>query len=93
MSRMYQATHVPASGEVFRDARGDRRALRVSWHRDAGVVVLSLWREHVCVGTFRLPVDEVVTLVELLRGVLDEAYGGARASLLAGLGMGEDDAG
>ena len=31
-------------GRVFLDARGGDRALRVSWHHEAGVVVLSLWR-------------------------------------------------
>ncbi len=92
MSPMHTASHLPATGEVFLDARGDRRALRVSWHRDAGVVVLSLWREGVCAGTFRLAIDEVPSLVELLRAGLDEAYDGARQSFLAGLGLGEDAA-
>jgi hypothetical protein len=80
-------------GEVFLDARGDRRTLRVSWHREAGVVVLSLWREGVCAGTFRLTVDEVPALIELLRSGLDEAYDGARESFLAGFGLAEDQAG
>ncbi len=35
---------LPAAGEVFLDARGAGRALRVSWHAEADVVVLSLWQ-------------------------------------------------
>ncbi|HEU4513118.1 MAG TPA: hypothetical protein VFR87_08430 [Nocardioidaceae bacterium] len=89
---MHTASHLPTTGEVFLDARGDRRALRVSWHREAGVVVLSLWREGVCAGTFRLTVDEVPALIELLRAGLDEAYDEARGSFLAGFGLEGDDA-
>ena len=66
--------------------------LRVSWHHEAGMVVLSLWREGSCSGTFRLPVAEVPALVEVLREGLSEAYDDARDSLLAGLGLGHDQA-
>ena len=41
-------------------------------------VVLSLWRENVCIGSFRLTVDEVPQLIELLRAGLDTAYAVAR---------------
>lgn len=57
---------LPASGEVLVDTRGGDRALRVSWHHDLGVVVLSLWREERCVGTFRLSAAEVPALVNAL---------------------------
>ena len=52
--------------------------MRVTWHQDAQVVVLSLWRDNVCAGTFRLPADDVPDLVALLRKGLDEAYAVAR---------------
>jgi len=52
--------------EMFPDTRGTERALRVSWHPEAGLVVLSLWREDRCVGTFRLEADEVPALVNTL---------------------------
>jgi hypothetical protein len=65
---------LPATGEIFLDARGGQRAMRVSWHHEAGLVVLSLWRDNVCAGSFRLGVDEVPTLIELLRSGLDTAY-------------------
>lgn len=69
---------LPAEGSVFFDARGDGRALRASWHHESGVVVLSLWRDNVCTGSFRLAVDEVPALVELLRRGLDTAYDATR---------------
>ncbi|MEX0427866.1 hypothetical protein AB3X52_09560 [Nocardioides sp. DS6] len=56
----------PAVGSVFLDARGDGRALRVSWHSEAGVVVLSVWRDNVCTATVRLPPEDVVGLIETL---------------------------
>lgn len=71
---MHNAARLPSTGEVFLDARGESRALRVSWHTDAGVVVLSLWRTGTCAGTFRLPIDEVPDLVDSLRDGLTRTY-------------------
>jgi hypothetical protein len=65
---------LPSTAEIFVDARGDGRALRVSWHHEKDLVVLSLWRDNVCAGTFRLAVDQVPELIELLRTGLDTAY-------------------
>ena len=76
---MATARPLPAIGEIFLDARGDDRALRVSWHYDTDLVVLSLWRENVCTGSFRLTVDEVPELIDLLRQGLDTAYAVARS--------------
>jgi hypothetical protein len=53
--------------EVFLDTRGDGRALRVSWHPEADLVVLSLWSGGTCTGTFRLPVEDLPDLVDSLR--------------------------
>ncbi|KAA1427905.1 hypothetical protein [Nocardioides antri] len=57
---------LPRTGSVLFDARGDERALRVSWHDEADVVVLSLWRDNVCTATFRLAGDQVDDLIETL---------------------------
>jgi hypothetical protein len=76
---MATARPLPAQGEIFLDARGDDRALRVSWHYDTDLVVLSLWRENVCIGSFRLTVDEVPELIAMLRSGLDTAYAVARS--------------
>lgn len=80
MSAVRSTSSVPASLEVFLDARGDGRALRVTWHAEAGVVVFSLWRAGVCAGTFRLPIEDAPALIEMLRGSLEQAYDGARGS-------------
>jgi hypothetical protein len=76
---MATARPLPATGEIFLDSRGDERALRVSWHYDTDLVVLSLWRDNVCTGSFRLGVEEVPQLIELLRSGLDTAYAVARS--------------
>jgi hypothetical protein len=64
----------PQQGDVFADARGGDRAMRVTWHSQEGVVVLSLWREAVCTGTFRIPAAD---LPALLRALTDGPLGRA----------------
>ncbi len=78
---MSAARPLPALGSIFLDARGSDRALRVSWHSEADLVVLSLWRDNLCVGSFRLSIEEVPELIEMLRAGLDRAYDGARSHL------------
>ncbi len=68
---------LPETGSIFLDARGGDRALRLSWHPESGLVVLSLWRENVCSGSFRLAVDEVPEMIDVLRAGLDRAYDAA----------------
>ena len=70
---------LPRTGSIFLDARGGDRALRVSWHHESGLVVLSLWRDNVCAGSFRLAVDEVPALIDMLRAGLDQTYATALA--------------
>ena len=74
---------LPQSGSIFLDDRGVDRALRVSWHDESGLVVLSLWRDNVCAGSFRLAIDEVPALIELLRAGLVRAYDDAHDRLVA----------
>ena len=57
---------LPASGEILADARGGGRWMRVTWHDEADVVVLSIWHETSCVSTFRLRRAEVPLLVHAL---------------------------
>lgn len=71
---MALARPLPMTGSIFFDARGEDRALRVSWHHDADLVVVSLWRDNVCSGSFRLTVEEVPALIDMLRRGLDAAY-------------------
>lgn len=61
---------LPASGEILADARGGGRWMRVTWHDEANMVVLSIWHGVSCVSTFRLRRDEVPLLVHALVGGL-----------------------
>jgi hypothetical protein len=61
-----QVLAFPASGEIIPDQRGDGRWMRVTWHHEADVVVLSLWRETGCIGTMRLDRSQVPELVNAL---------------------------
>ena len=76
---MAKARPLPEQGSIFLDARGGDRALRVSWHHENGLVVLSLWRDNVCAGSFRLAVDDVPDMIATLRAGLDPAYDGGAA--------------
>jgi len=58
---------IPQLGGVLQDARGRSRALRVSWHPEDGLVVLSLWDGARCTGTVRVAVADVPALVEALQ--------------------------
>lgn len=66
------------TGSIHLDARGGDRALKVTWHHEADLVVLSLWRDNVCAASFRLGVDEVPDLIDALRAGLATAYDAAR---------------
>jgi hypothetical protein len=61
---------LPVSGEILADARGGDRWMRVTWHDEADLVVLSLWRGDGCVATFRLAPGQVPQLVnDLVAGL------------------------
>ena len=64
---MGEVRPIPTLGGVVRDVRGAGRALRVSWHHEDGLVVLSLWDGPRCTGTVRVAATDVPTLVEALQ--------------------------
>ena len=63
---MAEVIPLPGHGAYFPDARGADRLLRVTWHPEAGVVVLSVWRDDRCVGTIRMPIADVPDLIKTL---------------------------
>ncbi len=73
------ATPIASAGSIFLDPRGGGRALRMTWHPEAEVIVLSLWREKLCTGSFRLPIEEVPHFIDALRAGLDTAYDSVRS--------------
>jgi hypothetical protein len=49
---------------IFVDARGN--GLRATWHAERDQIVLSLWRDDVCTGTFRLAASDAAELAAFL---------------------------
>lgn len=60
-------TSVPRR-ELFTDDRGT--GLRVTWHPEGQFVVLSIWRDDVCIATFRLAMADAAELATFLVGHL-----------------------
>jgi hypothetical protein len=60
----------PAHGDVLFDVRDDGRSLRIGWHPQDGIVVLSIWRHGSCVSTCRLARADVPRLITRLAGGL-----------------------
>ncbi|MPZ60718.1 MAG: hypothetical protein GEU93_05380 [Propionibacteriales bacterium] len=71
---MSDVVPMPAPGGVFLDSRGSDRALRVTWHHEAGMVVLSFWRNGTCAATFRLDKADVIPFVDALVAGLADGY-------------------
>jgi hypothetical protein len=57
---------MPRLGDVFADVRDDGRVLRVSFHGERGTVVVSLWHDTLCRGSFQLRADELDRLISTL---------------------------
>lgn len=76
---MARTVALPVRGEVFLDARDAGRALRLSWHHEDELVVLSLWRGHKCTGSFQLAADDAPAFVQALTAGLADGYDGEQA--------------
>jgi hypothetical protein len=61
---------LPARREVFIDQRD--AGLRVTWHPEQDLLVLSVWHHDRCVGTFRMPIQDVPRLSALLTAALGD---------------------
>jgi hypothetical protein len=51
---------------VVEDVRRDDTFMRVTWHADSEVFVVSHWRSDVCIAATRVPVEAAPELVHLL---------------------------
>jgi hypothetical protein len=60
---------------VVLDRRGEGRALRVTWHHEASVAVVSVWRDDRCSGTVQVAAEDVPALIAVLAQGLAEGYG------------------
>jgi len=63
---MGEVLPMPAVGDLFTDVRDGGRTMRVSYHDDQGVVVVSLWAGTVCRGSFRMAARELSKLISTL---------------------------
>jgi hypothetical protein len=57
---------MPRLGDVFDDMRDNGRRMRISCHTDRDAVVVSLWHDTLCRGSFRLAADDLDRLVSTL---------------------------
>jgi len=71
---------------MFLDERGT--GLRVTWHPERDLVVLSVWQGDGCVGTFRMSVQDIPRLSGLLAAAL-----GDWVDQSGGLGVGSSGVG
>jgi hypothetical protein len=60
---------MPRVGDVFADVRDDGRTMRISCHEDQGTVVVSLWHNSLCRGSFRLAADDLGRFISALAGM------------------------
>ncbi|SHN05445.1 hypothetical protein [Cryptosporangium aurantiacum] len=81
---MGEVLPLPHRGDVFLDPRGEGRSLRVSGHRGAATVVLSIWRQGECRATFRLAGSEVDDFIRALLSAAPPAAPGADLPAVAG---------
>jgi hypothetical protein len=63
--------------ELFVDDRG--HGLQMSWTREHGVVVVSIWHEDSCVGTVRLRIEDAARAAGFLMSVVSEWLAPAQA--------------
>ena len=80
---------------MFLDERGT--GLRVTWHPERDLVVLSVWQGDGCVGTFRMSVQDIPRLSGLLAAALgdwvDQAGSGPASGMPGAGGPGSGGAG
>ena len=48
--------------------------MRLSCHHEQGVVILSLWRNALCAGSFRLPTEDVPAIIAAFVAGLSDGY-------------------
>jgi hypothetical protein len=66
LADVVRLTPVPRIGDLFIDARGDERTMRVSLHPDRDIAVVSLWSANTCRASFQLPLEDAGRLAQLL---------------------------
>ncbi|HVM08858.1 MAG TPA: hypothetical protein VM345_10360 [Acidimicrobiales bacterium] len=73
---MAEPTEIPHRRELFVDETG--AGMRVTWHAEQELFVVSLWRDDVCVGAIRLDAGDTARLVAMLTRALASSVSGNR---------------
>ena len=73
--RMADGSWAFARRVIVEDVRRDDSFMRVTWHDESGVFVVSHWDGEVCCAATRVPVDAVPDLVNLFVRGLAESSG------------------
>jgi hypothetical protein len=81
---MGEVLPMPTVGDVFLDVRGDDRTMRVSYHQDREVIIVSLWAGAACRGSFRLAADDAGRLAAFLSGIESPAAAPGHTEIQAG---------
>lgn len=73
---------------AYRDARGDDRWMRLTWHPGHQMFVMSIWRDDVCAATFQMrrgtSADVIGDLVRALGAPVEVAWTEPRTLTRAG---------
>jgi hypothetical protein len=64
---------VPRSVVEVVDIRDEHRRLRLSWHPELREVIVSHWRDNVCIATTPVGIKEIARLIGLLVQALEDA--------------------
>jgi hypothetical protein len=67
------AMAAPTSVVEVTDPRDDHRRLRLSWHPERSELIVSHWRDNVCIATTPVGVKELAGLIGLLVQALQDA--------------------
>jgi hypothetical protein len=73
MPAPFSAREPSAPGTWFSDPRSPSRRLHLSWHGEQNLVVISLWSEDRCTGSFRLPVSDAARLAGAIVDMMGRA--------------------
>jgi hypothetical protein len=71
---MAEVTPFPKVGTIFVDRRDPSRSLRLSWHPELSLFVLSVWRGEVCLASFQLMPADAARLVGEVTDVLAAGF-------------------
>jgi hypothetical protein len=67
---MSTVSPLPFAGGVFQDSRDDNRWLRVSWHDELRMFVVSIWHIDRCVAAFQLDAADVPGVMQALMAAI-----------------------